>query len=108
MGSRWNIDIGCTDYMCNNQSYFVNYRAVYCPTTVQGARRVLSAIEIGNISLTVETRSGKRNDILLVCILHIPGLFINLISSSELLKKDYYLHCGDQTINSYANNAEIA
>ena len=108
MKLRWNINTRCIDHMCNNWSYFVNYRAVYHPTIVQSARKVLLAIEIGNILLTVETKSGKRNNVLLVGILHIPGLFTNLISGSKLLKKSYYLHCGEQTINSCANNAEIA
>lgn len=94
--------------MCNNQSYFVNYRAVYRFTTVQDAEGVLSAIGIGNIPLTVETRSGERNDVLLIGVLHIPGLFTNLISGSELLKKGYYFHYSNQTINSCTNNAEIA
>lgn len=95
MGSRWNIDTGCTDHMCNFRSYFVNYRAVHRPTTIQGAGGVLSAIGIGNIPLTVETRSGERNDVLLVGVLPVPGLFTNLISGSELLKRGYYLHCGN-------------
>ena len=108
MESRWNIDTGCTDHMCNDRSYFVNYRAVYRSTTIQGAGGVLSAIGIGNIQLTVETRSGKRNNVLLVGVLHVPGLFTNLISGSKLLEKSYYLHCGNQTVNSCANDAKIA
>ena len=94
--------------MCNNQLYFVNYRAVYCPTTVQDAGGVLSAIGRGNIPFTIKTKSGKRNNILLVGVLHILNLFTNLISGSKLLKKGYDLYCGNQTINSCTNDAKIA
>lgn len=94
--------------MYNNQSYFVNYRAVYYPTIVQGAGKILLAIEIRNILLTLEVKSGKWNNILFISVLYISGLLINLISSSKLLKKSYYLHCGNQTINSCATDTEIA
>ena len=108
MGSRLNIHTRYTDYMCNNQSYFVNYRAVYCPIIVQGAERVLSAIKIENIPLTVETKSEKQNNLLLIGVLQVPGLFTKLISGSKLLKKGYYFYFGYQIINSCTNNAEIA
>ena len=45
---------------------------------------------------------------MLLEVLHIPGLFTNLISGSELLKKGYYLYGGQQTVNSCADNIEIA
>ena len=69
---------------------------------------MLSAIGIGNVPLTVVTRSRKRTEVLLLGVLHIPRLFTNLVSGSELLRKGYYLHFGDQTVNSYGDNVEIA
>lgn len=76
-------------------------------TIIQGTKKVLSAIGIRNIKLIVETKSEEQNDILFVGVLHVSSLFINLIFSSELLKRGYYLHCGNQIINPYTNNAEI-
>ena len=29
MGARWNINTSCSDYMCNNRSYFSSYKPVY-------------------------------------------------------------------------------
>lgn len=108
MRLRWNINKRYKDDICKNLSYFVNYQAVYCLTTVQDVGKVLLAIGIGNILLTIERKSRKRNNILLVNILYVPGLFTNLISDSKFLKKGYYLHCINQTNNSYTNNTEIA
>ena len=108
MGARWNIDTGCSDHMCNNRSYFSSYKPVHQPTTIQGVGGVFSAIGIGNVPLTVESRSGKKSKVLLLGVLYVPGLFTNLISGSKLLKKGYYLHGGDQTIISCSDNMEIA
>ena len=94
--------------MCNHRSYFVSYRAVHRPTRIQGAEGVLSTIGIGIVPLTVETRSEKKTEILLLGVLHISGLFTNLVSNSELLRKGYYLHCDDQTVNLCGNNVEFA
>lgn len=94
--------------MYNNQSYFVNYRAVYCPTIVQGTRKVLSAIGIENIPFIVETKIGERKNILLIGVFHVLSLFTNLIFGSKLLKRGYYLYCNNQTVNLYMTNTEIA
>ena len=107
MGSRWNVDTRCSDHMYNNRSYFVSYRAVHRSTTIQGAGGVLSAIGIGNVPLTVVTRSRKRTEVLLLGVFHVSVLFTNLVSGSKLLRKGYYLHCGDQTVNSCGDNVEI-
>ena len=108
MGARSNVNTGCSDHMCNNRSYLVNYKGLHQPTTIQGAGGMLLAIGIGNISLTMVTRSGKTTEVLLLGVFHVPGLFTTLVSGSKLLRKGYYLYCGEQTINSYSNNVEIA
>ena len=108
MRARWNIDTDYSDHMCNNRSYFLSYKPVYQSTTIQSVGKVLFAIGIGNVLFTVESRNGKKSKVLLFGLLHIPGLFTNLISSSKLLKKGYYLHGSNQTVNSCSHNMENA
>ncbi len=94
--------------MCNDRAFFESYTLVSRPTTIQGAGGTLSAVGIGNVPLTVETKNGTRNKIVLLGVLHVPGLFTNLVSGSQLFQKGFYLHGGDQTVNSLFDNTEIA
>lgn len=93
--------------ICVISGHFVNYRAVHQPSIIPGVGKVLSAIGTGNVLLTVKTRSGKRNKVMLFRVLHVPNLFTNLILGSKLLKKGYYMHGRQQTVNSCTNNIEI-
>ena len=94
--------------MCNNRSYFSSYKLVHQSTTIKSASGVLSVIGIGNVPLTIKSKRRKKSEILLLGVLHKPGLFTNLISGSKLLKKGYYLHGGNQTVNSCSDDIEIA
>ena len=58
--------------------------------------------------LTVETKNVTKNKIVLLGVLHVPGLFTNLVSVSQLFRKSFYLHGGDQTVNPLFDNTKIA
>ncbi len=77
-------------------------------TTTYGAENALSAVAIGNVPLTVETKNGTKNKIIFLEVLHVKSLFTNLASRSQLFQKNFYLHGDDQTINSLFDNTEIA
>ena len=108
INARWNIDTGCFDHKCNNRLYFSIFKLVYQPITIQSVGEVLFAIGIGNVLLIVESKNEKKSEVLLLGVLHIPGLFTNLIFGSKLLKKGYYLYSDNQTVNSCSDNIEIA
>ena len=63
LGSRWNIDTGCSDHICNDRAFLESYTLVSRPTTIQRARGTLSAVGIRNVPLTVETKNGTKNKI---------------------------------------------
>ncbi len=58
--------------------------------------------------LTVKTKNVTQNKIVLLGVLHVPGLFTNLVSVSQLFQKSFYLHGGDQTVNPLFDNTKIA
>ena len=59
--------------MCNKRSYFSSYKSVHKPTIIENAGGNLSAIEIGNVLLTIESKSEKKSQILLFGVLHVPS-----------------------------------
>ena len=53
-------------------------------------------------------KNGIKNKIVFVEVLHVSGLFTNLVSRSQLFQKGFYLHSDDQTINCLLNNTDIS
>ena len=94
--------------MYNNRLYFSSYKPVHQPTTIPSKCGIFFAIGIGNIPHKVESRNRKKSEVLLFGRFYVFGLFTILISGSELIKKGYYLHSNDQTINLCSDNMEIA
>lgn len=94
--------------MCNSKSYFSSYKPFYQPTIIQGIGKIFSVIRIGNVSLIVKYKSGKKSEVFLLRVIHISNLFTNFISGNKLLKKSYYFYSNNQIINLCNDNMKIA
>ena len=57
---------------------------------------------------TYGSHDGRFQEAVLHTVLHFPSLFTNLMSTSCLRKKGWYLHRGTGIINRISNNFELA
>ncbi|KAI7703162.1 hypothetical protein KC353_g14273 [Hortaea werneckii] len=79
---RWYIDTGCTDHICNSRQAFTAYESTR--KRLQTASGFVEAEGVGQVEIETLLPDGKRGTVFLKGVLHVPGMFANLISGYRM------------------------
>lgn len=86
---RWALDCACSQHSTPHRDAFIEYRlldpAVDDVRPIKGIKDSLVPIGIGKVCLSTVT-DGKKKELILTNVLHLPGLPLNLVSQGQLMR----------------------
>lgn len=87
--TRWAMDCACSQHSTPNRDAFMEYRlldpSVDDIRPIKGIAGSIRPADIGKVRISTCT-DGKRKDLILTDVLHLPDLPLNLISQRQLMR----------------------
>lgn len=85
--NEWFIDSGATAHMCNNNELVINTRESTKKSITVANSEKISIQCMGDVNQVVATDNGM-NEIVMKNVQYVPKLFVNLLSVSQIVKRD--------------------
>lgn len=104
----WLEDSGATDHMSKHRNWFRDYVELSTPREITlGNGDVIHAVGRGNIDI-LSFNGSKWLEKTLTNALHVPGLFANLFSKSQMLDKGHTLFSNSKEAKYYSGENIVA
>ena len=104
-GSKWILDSGCTDHMCNDWDKFENF--VSCTTEIEVAGGSI-IISPGHGNVTIEICEDNNGGLItLKDTLYVPELEENLISVTRITSKGFFVQIFDSHTLVKASDKDV-
>lgn len=85
---RWALDCACSQHSTPNKDNFIEYRPLTDTDDVRPIKGIADSLTptgIGRVRIPTIT-GGKRKDLVLSDVLHVPGMPLSLISQGQLMR----------------------
>ncbi|KAF9695884.1 hypothetical protein EKO04_006260 [Ascochyta lentis] len=102
---EWIMDSGASMHLCNNKKWFTEFADLPTKTVqVANTKANLDITGGGTVTLDVQTKEGKWNQVTLSNVLYAPDAMCNLLSISQLTNKGATGYVNETTFDIIHND----